>query len=361
MTGTTSVRLPSDFSTSTARPRLTVSCLTRRGLPSAPSTNVFLQHRDGVGDGAHDGVADEVGEGDLAEPAALAVPVDHLAVDLEQLGRDVAEARRRRHGEAAGHVGGDRGADAADRCARLCLLGRLARLPRRDGLRRRAGGLRRPSGLHRSSAGAGAHGRRSRPCALGASPVAPSRGRARPSRRRSASTLGRGRGGGVGLQGGVGRLVVGEELLPCLAHRRRVVPELLVHLLDQPGVGPEVSRQSLRSTVRSGSPTERAEGTRLARSHLGSGTAAAGPCRRSRSGRPRRLTTIGAGPAARRPWGVAIEQPVDRQDPQRRHRRPQRERQDDARRGAAAALRASWRGRGGSRTGRRCATPSPRS
>ena len=40
--GTTSVRLPSAFSTSTARPRLTCSLRTTRGLPSAPSTKVLF-------------------------------------------------------------------------------------------------------------------------------------------------------------------------------------------------------------------------------------------------------------------------------------------------------------------------------
>jgi hypothetical protein len=42
--------------------------------------------------GAHDRVADEVGEADLAA-AVREVAVDDLAVDLEQLGRHVAEAR----------------------------------------------------------------------------------------------------------------------------------------------------------------------------------------------------------------------------------------------------------------------------
>ena len=136
---------------------LTVSCLTRRGLPSAPATNVLRIAGHGVGDRPHDGVADEVGEADLAHPAAGAVAVDDLAVDLEQLGRDVAEARRRRHGEAALHVGGDRRAGATDGRARLLVrsrrLGRLARLLVATG-RRRAGRLRRPAGLIGGDAGA---------------------------------------------------------------------------------------------------------------------------------------------------------------------------------------------------------------
>ena len=64
------------------------------------------RHR--IGDRSHDGVADDVGEADLAHAGAGAVAVDHVAVDLEQLGRDVAEAGGRRHGETALHVGGDR-------------------------------------------------------------------------------------------------------------------------------------------------------------------------------------------------------------------------------------------------------------
>ena len=42
MTGTTSVRVPSDFSMSTAMPTFTWSWWTTRGLPSASSTKVAL-------------------------------------------------------------------------------------------------------------------------------------------------------------------------------------------------------------------------------------------------------------------------------------------------------------------------------
>ena len=46
------------------------------------------------------------------------------------------------------------------------------------------------------------------------------------------------------------RLVVGEELAPGLTDRLRVLPELLVHLLDQPRVGPEArSRRRRRAHV----------------------------------------------------------------------------------------------------------------
>ena len=51
---------------------------------------------------------------DLALPRATAVTVDDLAVDLEQLRRDVAEARGRGDGQAALHVGRDGDAGAAD-------------------------------------------------------------------------------------------------------------------------------------------------------------------------------------------------------------------------------------------------------
>ena len=78
-----------------------------------------VHRRDGIGDRPHDGVADEMGEAHLALAAARSIAVDHLAVDLEQTGRDVAEAGRRRHREAALHVGGDRRAGTTDRRTRL--------------------------------------------------------------------------------------------------------------------------------------------------------------------------------------------------------------------------------------------------
>ena len=100
-----------------------------------------LHPRHLVGDGADDGVADQVGEADLGEPGALAEPVDHLAVDLEQLGRHVAEAGGGRHVEAALHVRGDRRAGATDRLARSrSAAGAPATVPRgrRRGARRRS-------------------------------------------------------------------------------------------------------------------------------------------------------------------------------------------------------------------------------
>ena len=134
---------------------------------------------------------------------------------------------------------------------------------------------------------------------------------------------------------GLRRLVVGEELLPGLPDRVRVLPELLVHLLDQPGVGPEArTRRRRRRSRRSRVPV----------------APDAWSGRRSADDRP---PVPGPRSAAhyesrhrghdRRPWGVRIEQPVDRQDPQRRRRRPQRQRQDDAGRGAARCAPACWR------------------
>ncbi len=158
--------------------------------------------RDGVGDGPHDGVADEVGEADLARAAAGAVAVDHLAVDLEQLGGDLPEAGRRRHAEAALHVGGDHGCGAPQDCPlRLGAPGTGRRLAGA----RVAGGLGLICGSRRS--------RRGRFCGGG---------RCRFARRLRRRRFGR------------DRLVVGEELAPRLPDRLRVGAELLVHLLDQP-------------------------------------------------------------------------------------------------------------------------------
>ena len=164
-----------------------------------------VHHRHVVGDGPHDGVADEVGEADLAAALAAQVAVDDPAVDLEQLGRDLAEAGGRGHVEAPLHVGDDQAPAPRMRLA----LG--ARPPVRPGRRRprRGGGAR---------------------CGRGAAAAA---GAAVPARPRA--------GGAAGVRVRVQRrAVVGEELLPALAHRRRVGPVLLVHLVDEPGVRPEL-------------------------------------------------------------------------------------------------------------------------
>ena len=110
----------------------------------------------------------------------------------------LAEAGGRRDREAGLHVGDDAGAGAPDGLAE------------RD---------RRPA-WRRSGAGAAGGGE-----AAGAA--------------RRGSRRGGGRGRGAGERSAVtpARAVVGEELLPALAHRGRVGQVLLVHLVDQPGVG----------------------------------------------------------------------------------------------------------------------------
>ncbi len=65
-------------------------------------------HRRDRGQRPDHRVADQVGERDLAAATTLEVVVDHDAVVDEQLGRDVPDAGRGGHGQAAGHV--DRGA-----------------------------------------------------------------------------------------------------------------------------------------------------------------------------------------------------------------------------------------------------------
>ncbi len=159
---------------------------------------LVVHHRDVVGDGPHDRVADDVGEADLALPGAAAVAVDHLAVDLQQLRRDVAEAGGRRDVEALGHVGGDGQAGPEDQLARVV------------------------------------GGRRSR-CRRGCR----SRRRRRSDRDRWLVDRCR-RGGRDGGAEDVPRLVVLEELLPRLTDRARIVAIALVHLVDEPGVRPEV-------------------------------------------------------------------------------------------------------------------------
>ena len=145
--------------------------------------------------------------------------------------------------------------DAPDGCA-LC-LGRLARLPRRDGRRRRAGGLRRPLLASRTGGAAGAWVTGAGG-AVGTVAVAPFAVGA-PCAGSSSTSSGAGADAWA-CEGGVGRLVVGEELLPCLTDGVRVLPELLVHLLDQPGVGPEVRVCRRRAHDRPGYRSQRRPG-----------------------------------------------------------------------------------------------------
>ena len=171
-------------------PRLAVGVLRVGG--------VHDRHR--VVDRPHHREADEVGEGHLPAAGATEVAVDHPAVDLEELGRDAPEAGGGGDLEAGLHVGDDAGGGAPDRLAHR--LGRRAS----------------------AAAAAGAAGRR----------------RERPARPASAGGPARRHG----LRGGVAP-VVGEEVLPALAHRRRVGEVLLVHLVDEPGVRAERVREQL--------------------------------------------------------------------------------------------------------------------
>ena len=139
---------------------LTVSLRDEAGLAVGALDERVAHVRHGVGDRPHDGVADEVGEADLAHAAAGAVAVDHLAVDLEQLGRDVAEAGRRRHGEAALHVGGDGRAGAADRGARLSAAAGCRGLRRWPAARWRLAGVGRSPGSAARCRGRGRRGAR---------------------------------------------------------------------------------------------------------------------------------------------------------------------------------------------------------
>ena len=172
-----------------------------------------LHPRHLVGDGADDGVADEVGEADLGQPGALAEAVDHLAVDLEQLGGHVAEA------------GGGRDRRGCAPCWR--------RSPRR----------RRGSACRVRVAAAGApsrHGSRQWSSAAGAGSASATGAGAGGAEPWSAA-ISRMRGEAAAAAATCGRLraIVGEELLPRVADRIRIVDELFVHLLDEPRVRAE--------------------------------------------------------------------------------------------------------------------------
>ena len=162
-----------------------------------------VHHPDVVGDGADDGVADQVGEADLAAAGASEVAVDDTSVDLEELGGDLPERRGRRDVEAGRHVGDDPGSDTADRLAReLGVGGRRSACSRPLAVVTGAVDGAGPAGAAGVGAGAGA--------GLGA--------------------------GAVAALGAAGRAVVREEVPPGLADRCRVVLVLLVRLFDQPGV-----------------------------------------------------------------------------------------------------------------------------
>ena len=119
MTGTSSVRLPSGLSVSTAIPSPTCSWWMTDG--AALGSSASGGHESGVHDrrgpeGLDDGVADEVGEADLAGAAGPAeLVVEDAAVDLEQPGRHHPEAGGGRDVQAGGHVGHDPAGRPAER------------------------------------------------------------------------------------------------------------------------------------------------------------------------------------------------------------------------------------------------------
>ncbi len=161
-------------------------------------------------------VADEVGEADLGAGGAEQLVVDDGAVDLEELGRHDPDARG----------GGD--ARATPPCWPPPGRRRpAAAAPGRDRRRRPAG--------------------RDRPSVQGWSrraPVTGVRARRAPERRELRAAVGRRRRAGWQRQAGrcrgrAGRTVVGEEFAPRVGHRGRVGEIALVHVLDQPGIGPE--------------------------------------------------------------------------------------------------------------------------
>ncbi len=167
-----------------------------------------------------DRVADEVGEGDLAAAAAGKVVVDHDPVVDEQLGGDGAHGRGRRHSEAGLHVGDRPGGGPAqpDLTGTVSLLG--------------VGGL---AIAREGPAGPGARGLAVRN--LLAWP------RCRRRCRASARPLNWGLALGRGLRppriDGL-RPVVGEEIPPGPVDRAGIGLVLLVELIHQPLVGPEV-------------------------------------------------------------------------------------------------------------------------
>ena len=169
----------------------------------AGAVGVFDERRvegGDVGEGADDGVADEVGEADLGPGGAGQLVVEDLAVHLEEAGRDGADARRRRDAQAGLHIGHDPAGRPLeeDRFVR-------ARRPRRAG---------RPPDRRPVGAAAGGGGRQDGGL--------------------DRNRLGRREGGGP---------IVGEELAPAVADRRRIDQKSVVHVVHQPRIGAERARR----------------------------------------------------------------------------------------------------------------------
>ena len=293
MLGTSSCRDPSSLRTSMARPRLTCSGCDQHRL--AVHLGVGVVHLRRRGQRPDHGVADEVGEGDLAAAAAAEVVVDHDAVVDQQLGRDGAHARGGGHGQAGGHVGRGPGGGAAQPD-----LGRVLRGPAaRGGRGRRCRPGRRALAPVRRTGAAGA--RPLRPAAGCAGAAAARRPApagaacalavaARPPAaavRAAAPRLGRPAAWRLRRL----RLVVGEEVPPGPVDRAGIRQVPLVKLVHQPFVGPEVgARRCLRpaGTAGRGGALPPA-GRRLAR-RAGARRAA---CSCEIRGNPRRLRRHG--------------------------------------------------------------------
>ncbi len=166
----------------------------------------------------HHGVADQVGEADLAPVGSEELVVDHGAVDLEQLGRHHSHTCGRRDAQGRLHVGDDAGGRPPQRRG-FVVVGAPTTSRRHGGLRgdRRAGTCGDGGGRNRSRRW---RGRRSGSRSLGG------QGRRRNSRRR----LDRRR---------TGWPIVGEELPPRVGDRGRIGAESVVHVLDQPRIRTE--------------------------------------------------------------------------------------------------------------------------
>ena len=112
MLGTSRVRVPSFFCTSTATPRRTSSRWMRWAARLELGVGV-VHAREGV-EGPHDGPRHDVGEADLALARGVAMLVEDAPVLFEGAHREVAHRGRGGNGEARLHVLDDAQGAAAD-------------------------------------------------------------------------------------------------------------------------------------------------------------------------------------------------------------------------------------------------------
>ncbi len=175
------------------------------------------------------GVADQVGEADLAAGGPEQLVVDDGPVDLEQLGRHHPHTGGGGHAEGRLHVGHDATGGAPERSGDFWLRAGLGG----DG-RDRCRGRRYGGGGCGGCYGCGGRYR------CGGCPVrrghGAGNGRGRPGRRRGCGGM---RRDGCQRSRSSGGPVVGEELTPRVGDRGGIGPEPVVHVLDQPGVGTE--------------------------------------------------------------------------------------------------------------------------